>query len=93
MQLVIYGISGAIVAEQVLPFDPTFFTYLEYVLRPGGAEVPAQLVVDAVAAGQTASVAAVFAQALDAGYYQQLTAILKAVMPLSPGCTQYVCFC
>ncbi len=46
---------------------------------PGGAEVPAQLIVDLVAANQTDEVAEAFDEAASAGYVQQLVAVLQQV--------------
>ncbi len=46
---------------------------------PGGARVPAALIVDAVDAGDIAQVAAVFDQAVAAGEVQQLVQILAEV--------------
>ncbi len=98
LQLVIYGLNGAIVPAETIPFDSAFFGYLEFVLKPGGAEVPASLVVDAVNAGDTATVAAVFDQAVQAGYTQQLVAILNQVGGLSSSAAEqlyysFVCVC
>ncbi len=59
--------------------------YLEYILMPGGAEVPAQLIVNLVAANQTGEVAAAFDEAASAGYSQQLVAILQQVCSLARG--------
>jgi len=52
---------------------------------PGGAEVPAQLVADLVAANQTDEVAEAFDEAVSAGYTQQLVAILPQVCSLAQG--------
>jgi len=52
---------------------------------PGGAEVPAQLIVNLVAANQTGEVAAAFDEAASAGYSQQLVAILQQVCSLARG--------
>lgn len=77
LQLVIYGIDGVLVPEEALfPFDADFLTnYLTGTLRPGSAEVPLSLVVQAVEAGQTASVAEAALTASTNGYLQQVLAI------------------
>ncbi len=53
LQLVIYGVGGAFQTPPAVPFGQALVRYLEYILMPGGAEVPAQLIVDLVAANQT----------------------------------------
>lgn len=81
LQLIIYGIDSVLIAEESLPFDQQFFALLSNELLPGGAKVPAALVIDAVAAGDIAQVASVFDAALAAGEAQQLIAILQEVRP------------
>lgn len=46
---------------------------------PGGAEILAQFVVDAVAAGRAATIASAFDEAIQAGYTQHLVHILQRV--------------
>ena len=76
LQLVIYGIDGVLVPEQdLVPFTDEFLQYLEVTLEPGHAEVPANLVINAVMSGQTDTVADAFDQAIQMGYLQQLVAI------------------
>ena len=84
LQVIIYGIDSLLIAEKDLPFDQQFFAILSNELLPGGAKVPAALVIDAVAAGDIAQVASVFDEALAAGEAQQLIAILEEVRPLFP---------
>ena len=79
LQLVIYGINADVVPPEFINFTSTLYTYLEFVLKPGGAEVPAGLVLSAVEAGATPTVAAAFNEAVQLGYSQQLVAILKQV--------------
>ena len=63
-------------------FNDTLYHYLEVILRPGRAELPAQLIVDAVNAGQIAVVAAAFNEAVQQGYAAQLIPILQQVLGL-----------
>jgi len=79
LQIIIYGIDSVLIAEESLPFDQQFFSLLSQELKPGGAKVPAALIVDAVEAGDIAQVAAVFDQAVAAGEVQQLVEILAEV--------------
>lgn len=86
LQLVIYGVDGVLVPEQELvPFTDEFLQYLEVTLEPGHAEVPAELIITAVMAGQTDTVADAFDQAISMGYLQQLTAIVNAAAGLPNG--------
>ena len=55
-------------------------TYLTGILRPGSAEVPLSLVVEAVEAGETASVAEAALTAFTNGYLQQLLALYDAAV-------------
>ena len=80
LQLIIYGVNAVLVPEGFIDFTSTLYGYLEYVLKPGGAEVPASLILEAVEAGETDTVAAAFDEAVQAGYSQQLIAILKQVL-------------
>lgn len=75
VQLVIYGIDGVLVPEEAIyPFDSTLLSnYLTGTLMPGSAEVPLNLVVEAVEAGETAAVAEAALSAINGGYLQQLT--------------------
>lgn len=80
--LVIYGVDGGFQPTFAVPFDSSllgqkFQFYLEYAPVPGRAEVPAQLIIDAVAAGDVHAVAGAFGEALQAGYTQQLVHILQ----------------
>ena len=77
LQLVIYGIDGVLVPEEAIyPFDSMTLTqYLTGTLMPGSAEVPLELVVEAVEAGETVSVAEAFMTAISGGYLQQITAL------------------
>ena len=77
LQLVIYGIDVAFESADPLPFNQEFLPYLQL---PGGAEVPAPLILAAVAANQTTVVAAAFNQALAAGYAQELADLLQQVI-------------
>ena len=79
LQLVIYGIDGALVPEDSMyPVDSeTLVNYLSETLRPGSAEVPLSLVVAAVEGDQTQAVAEAFLTAIDNGYLQQLTALYE----------------
>ena len=84
LQLVIYGVDGGFEPPFAVPFGNSllgqkFQFYLEYALVPGGAEVPAQLIIDAVAAGDVHAVASALDEALQAGYTQQLVHILQRV--------------
>ena len=86
LQLVIYGVDGGFEPPFAIPFDNSllgqkFRFYLEYALVPGGAEVPAQLIIDAFAAEDVHAVAGAFdeARALQAGYAHQLVHILQRV--------------
>jgi hypothetical protein len=79
-----YGIDSVLIAEESLPFDQQFFSLLSQELMPGGARVPAALIVDAVDAGDIAQVAAVFDQAVAAGEVQQLVEILAEVRLSNP---------
>ena len=85
LQLVIYGVDGVFQTPPAVPFGQALVQYLEYILMPGGAEVPAQLIVDLVTANQTDEVAAAFDEAVSAGYSQQLVAILQQVCSLVRG--------
>ena len=79
LQLVIYGIDGALVPEDAMyPVDSeTLVNYLSETLRPGSAEVPLSLVVAAVEGDQTQAVAEAFLTAINNGYLQQLTALYE----------------
>ena len=55
----------------MLPFNQEFLPYLQFLLISDAAEVPAPLIIAAMAAKQTAVVAAAFNQALAAGYAQE----------------------
>jgi hypothetical protein len=78
MQLVIYGIDGVLVPEEdLIPFNQEFLQYLETTLEPGFAEVPLSLVVAAVQANNTNTVAEAADQAISMGYLQQLTALIQ----------------
>ena len=77
---------GPFEPADTLLFDQEFLPYLQFLLMPGGAEVPAPLIIAAVAANQTATVAAAFNQALAAGYAQELADLLQQVR--SPLCCQ-----
>ena len=79
LQLVIYGIDGALVPEDAMyPVDSdTLVNYLSETLRPGSAEVPLSLVVAAVEDDQTQAVAEAFLTAINNGYLQQLTALYE----------------
>ena len=79
LQLVIYGLNADVVPPEFINFTSTLYTYLEVVLKPGGAEVPAGLVLAAVQAGATPIVAAAFNEAVQLGYSPQLIAILRQV--------------
>lgn len=79
LQLVIYGIDGVLEPAGFVDFEVTLKHYLDVLLRPGGAEIPATLIVDAVNAGEVATVAAAFDQVVELGYSQQLVAILEQV--------------
>ena len=84
LQLVMCGVDGGFEPPFAFPFDNSllgqkFQFYLEYALVPGGAEVPAQLIIDAVAAGDVHVVVRAFDEALQAGYTQQLVHILQKV--------------
>ncbi|DBA87350.1 hypothetical protein WJX77_006476 [Trebouxia sp. C0004] len=83
--IIIYGIDSVLIAEESLPFDQQFFSLLSQELRPGGARVPAALIVDAVNAGDIAQVAAVFDQAVAAGEAQQLIEILAGAVNVPSG--------
>lgn len=83
--LVIYGVDGVFQTPPAVPFGQALVRYLEYILMPGGAEVPAQLIVDLVAANQTDEVAAAFDEAASAGYPQQLVAILQQAVTIPAG--------
>ena len=85
LQLVIYGVDGVFQTPPAVPFGQALVRYLEYNLMPRGAEVPAQLIVDLVAAKQTDEVAAAFDEAVSAGYTQQLVAVLQQVCSLAWG--------
>ena len=85
LQLVIYGVDGVFQTPPAVPFGQALVQYLEYILMPGGAEVPAQLIVDLVTANQTDEVAAAFDEAVSAGYTQQLVAVLQQVCSLAWG--------
>lgn len=52
-------------------------TYLTQTLRPGSAEVPLSLLVDAVEGDQTQAVAVAVLSAVNNGYLQQLTALYE----------------
>lgn len=75
--MVIYGIDGVLVPEEVLfPFEAEMLvTYLTATIRPGSAEIPLSLIVEAVGAGETAPVATAFLTALTNDYMQQLLAL------------------
>ncbi|KAL0035348.1 hypothetical protein WJX77_002103 [Trebouxia sp. C0004] len=76
--LVIYGIDGVLVPEEdLLPFNQEFLQYLETTLEPGFAEVPLSLVIAAVQANNTNTVAEAADQAISMGYLQQLTALIQ----------------
>ncbi|KAL0044485.1 hypothetical protein WJX82_009190 [Trebouxia sp. C0006] len=76
--LVIYGIDGVLVPEEdLIPFNQEFLQYLETTLEPGFAEVPLSLVIAAVQANNTNTVAEVADQAISMGYLQQLTALIQ----------------
>ncbi|KAL0027390.1 hypothetical protein WJX79_007691, partial [Trebouxia sp. C0005] len=83
--IIIYGIDSVLIAEESLPFDQQFFSLLSQDLKPGGARVPAALIVDAVDAGDIAQVAAVFDQAVAAGEAQQLVDILAGAISVPNG--------
>lgn len=78
LQLVIYGIDGALVPEgAIFSSDETLINYLIGTLMPGSAEVPLSLIVAAVEADQTAAVAEAALTAINGGYLQQLTALYE----------------
>lgn len=79
LQLVIYGIDGALVPEDAMyPADSDLLVnYLSETLRPGSAEVPLSFVVAEVEAHQTQAVAEAFLSAVNNGYLQQLTALYE----------------
>ena len=79
-QLIIYGINGVLIPSGFVDFNVTLFHFLEVILRPGGADIPASFIVDAVNAGQVSTVAAAFDEAVQLGYTQQLIAILQQVL-------------
>ena len=86
MQLVMYGTDGSFQPPVALPFDNSllgqkFQFYLENILMPGGASLPAQLVIDAVGAGETNTIASAFDDAIKGGYEQELVPILQRVSP------------
>lgn len=88
LQLVMNGIDGGLQSPPAVPFDNSMLGrklgfYLECLLMPGGAEIPAQFVVDAVAAGRAATVASAFDEAIQAGYMLQLVHILQRVKCIS----------
>ena len=83
LQLIIYGVSGVVIPDGFVDFNDTLDHYLEVLLRPGGAEIPAQLILDAVAAGQIDVVAAAFDQAVQLGYASQLIPVLEQVATLT----------
>ncbi|DBB15794.1 TPA: hypothetical protein ACH3X3_003993 [Trebouxia sp. C0006] len=83
--LVIYGVDGVFQTPPAVPFGQALVRYLQYNLMPRGAEVPAQLIVDLVAAQQPDEVAAAFDEAVSAGYTQQLVAVLQQVCSLAWG--------
>ncbi len=85
LQLVIYGVDGVFQTPPAVPFGQALVRYLQYNLMPRGAEVPAQLIVDLVAAQQPDEVAAAFDEAVSAGYTQQLVAVLQQVCSLAWG--------
>ena len=87
LQLVMYGIDGGVQAPAAVPFDDSVLgrklqSWLEYILMPGGTAIPAQFVVDAVAAGRVATMAGAFDEAIEAGYTQELVHILQRVSSL-----------
>ena len=77
--MVIYGIDGALVPEDLTyPMDmEALVTYLTQTLRPGSAEVPLSLLVEAVEGGQTQAVVEAALSAVNNGYLQQLTALYE----------------
>ena len=79
MQLVIYGIDGVLVPEDVIyPFDSeVLLSYLTETLAPGFAEVPLNLVMAAVQSGQTNVVAEAELTAINGGYLQQIVALYE----------------
>lgn len=83
LQVIIYGISGVLIPTGFVDFQDTLDHYLEVILRPGGAELPASFIVEAVNAGELATVAAAFDDVVDQGYTQQLIALLKQVIACS----------
>ncbi|KAL0052238.1 hypothetical protein WJX82_010393 [Trebouxia sp. C0006] len=83
--IIIYGIDSVLIAEESLPFDQQFFSLLSQELKPGGAKVPAALIVGAVDAGDIAQVAAVFDQAVAAGEVPQLVEILEEAVSVPNG--------
>ena len=83
LQVIIYGISGVLIPTGFVDFEDTLDHYLEVILRPGGAELPASFIVEAVNAGEIATVAAAFDDVVAQGYTQQLVALLKQVAACS----------
>nr|QOL01189.1 putative extracellular protein TR9_002 [Trebouxia lynnae] len=77
--LVIYGIDGVLVPEDVIyPFDSeVLLSYLTETLAPGFAEVPLNLVMAAVQSGQTNVVAEAELTAINGGYLQQIVALYE----------------
>ena len=74
-----YGTDGSFQPPVALPFDNSllgqkFQFYLENLLMPGGASLPAQLVIDAVGAGEINTIASAFDDAISEGCEQQLVA-------------------
>lgn len=84
MQLVIYGIDGAVETEEAITQEP-LSTYIGVYLVPGGGEIPASFIVYEVSVGNTDGVAAAFNDAVGDGYAQQLIDLFQEAIALPGG--------
>lgn len=88
MQLVIYGLDGALVPNENIQSPNVsgaihnITQYLVTYLAPGGPAIPINAIITAVADNQAAQVAAAFDKAVTAGYIPQLLALLQQVRHL-----------
>ena len=84
MQLVIYGIDGALETEEAVS-QQGLINYISVYLVPGGGEIPASFIVYEVEAGNTESVATAFNDAVTDGFAQELIDLFQEAIVLPGG--------
>lgn len=88
VQLVIYGVDGALETEEAVVQEP-LSTYIGVYLVPGGGEIPASFIIYEVNKGNTRGVAAAFNNAVRDGYAQELINLLQEAIPLPGGAESF----